>query len=108
MLEEVKDTKLIVAVEASAKPMFSCEFMNMMQEQAYEALRKRLQELKEDCAVELLDHMMILILNQSKAQYTWIDNQFVSEAIGGISHCVPALGGGFFLSSEMTSTYKPA
>ena len=99
-----QDTKEAIVVEEQEQPMFSEEFLRMVQDHAYETLRKHLEKTKQDGAVKLLDDLIILSL--PRPQNGWVQNQILSEAIGQASHHVLELGGRFYALSEMSSPYQ--
>jgi len=97
MLQDIQVTPktVIVVSEPDAKPMFSQEFVGMMQDRAYETLRAYLERTDQDGAVKLLDDLIILSVPQPQSENMWVYNQSVGEAIGNVSHQVLAMGGKF-------------
>lgn len=85
--------------------MFSEEFLRMMQDHAYETLRKHLLKIDQLDAVELLDDLVCLTL-RPHGLVTWMDNQILSEAVGHTSQHVLKLGGRFYSSSELITPYE--
>lgn len=107
MLQETKAKEIEVVVGQPEKPMFTEEFLRMMQDYAYETLRRYLENSKQDIAVQLLDDLVMLAARgQCADQENWIQDQFMSEAVGAVSHHVLALGGRFYSSSEIMTPFK--
>ena len=110
----LKDMKEVVVAQRQgqetqaeqAEPMYSEEFVRMVQDHAYETLRRHLERTKQVEAVKLLDDLIMLSIAAYKGRVSWIDNQIMSEAIGSASHHVLALGGRFYSSSEMMAPYE--
>lgn len=97
MLQDVQVRKPMTVVVGpqpeDEKPMFSEEFLGMVQDHAYEILRKYLEESKQTGAVELLDDLMILSMRFYGSAPRWLKNKMMSEAVGEASYHVQGLGG---------------
>jgi uncharacterized protein (DUF2164 family) len=93
MLQDTKEKKVFVVAEPE-QAQFSEEFLSMVQDRAYETLRAYLEKTKQEMAVKLLDDLVILSMPRKETSL-YIYNQIISEAIGGASQHVLALGGSF-------------
>ncbi|HEX6034542.1 MAG TPA: hypothetical protein VFY83_08915 [Anaerolineales bacterium] len=79
---------------------YSTEFLDMMMDYAYEALRQHMAAVKADpTAREMLENIMVLhtirVVYCHPSKVTWIWNQNAGETIGHISKLVIAMGGRF-------------
>ena len=84
---------VVVVSQPESEPMFSEEFVGMVQDRAYETLRAYLERTKQDGAVRLLDDIIILSMRAYGCAAPWMKNQMMSEAIGQASCHVLSLGG---------------
>jgi len=91
----LQDMKKAIVLEEQEQPMFSEEFLRMIQDHAYETLRKYLEKSKQEGAVKLLDDLIILSMRAYGSAAPWVKNQMLSEAVGQASYHVLALGGSF-------------
>jgi hypothetical protein len=91
-----KTTKKVVAVsQPESEPMFSEEFLRVIQDLAYETLRAHLEKTKQKDAIELLDDLIVLSIRPYQKRNLSIYNRCMSETIGLVSHHVLILGGNF-------------
>lgn len=84
---------VVIGPQPEPEPQFSEEFLGMVQDHAYEVLRKYLEKSEQAGAVQLLDDIMILSMRFYGSAPLCIKNQMMSEAVGQASHHVRSLGG---------------
>jgi hypothetical protein len=92
---QITNQTVVVVSQPDSEPMFSEEFVGMVQDRAYETLRAYLERTKQAGAVQLLDDIIILSMGDYGCAVPWMKNQMMSEAIGQASHHVLSLGGRF-------------
>ena len=100
-----QDTKqrveLVHAPLANEKPLFAPAFVSLMVDGAYETLRGYLEAARaKPEAIHLLDDMVLLLSWEdlrTRKQFTWIENQSITEALGSMTWDILELGGGSFL-----------
>lgn len=95
MLQDTKiNNKTVVVVsQPESELQFSEEFMAMVHDQVYETLRAYLENSKQDGAVQLLDDLVILSMQNTGSAELYVKNMMMSEAIGHASHHLLSLGG---------------
>jgi hypothetical protein len=86
---------VVVVSQPESEPMFSEQFVGMVQDRAYETLRAYLERTNQAGAVQLLDDLIILSMGSYGCAAPWMKNQMMGEAIGKASHHVLSLGGSF-------------
>lgn len=90
---QVTPKKAVIMLPPEAeKPMFSEEFVSMVQDHAYETLRAYLERTNQKSAIVLLDDLIILSHAAYRSEATWMQNQMISETIASASHHVLELG----------------
>lgn len=89
----VKQKAVIMLPPEDEKPMFSEEFVSMVQDRTYETLRAYLEKTKQPQAVQLLDDLIILSTASHGSAEMYIKDRITWEAIGQASHHIVAMGG---------------
>jgi hypothetical protein len=99
--------EVIVIVQPKNELMFSEEFLRMMEDHVFETLRTHLVKTKQDKAVNLLDDLIILCMRSYQREMpTWLQSQFMCEAIASASKNILLLGGHFSMPGKAAEILK--